>query len=69
MLENILKLEGVQLLNKAEQSSIKGSRLINCVRNVMEINGSEQLTIDCYDTDAGRYRLFNVLGQEIECPN
>ncbi len=67
MLKNILKLDGVQVLGKTEQTFIKGGDLINCFRNIEHVNGSYQYIIECWDTDQDRYRRFNILGREVGC--
>ncbi len=64
MLRNILGLEGVKVLTKQEQSNVLGSRLTNCTRQVIE----NQTYVECWDTDREDYRMFTILGEEVECP-
>ena len=45
MLKNILKLKGVQELNKSEQKSIAGGNLYACYRNCRRFGGGR----GCYN--------------------
>lgn len=71
MLKDILNLEGIVPLSKAQQKSINGGDLEQCSRLVVlySDNYPAGIYIECWNTETNEFEVYSMLGNKMEgCP-